>query len=384
MLLRPGLFCVRRQLSSVSDRCKTCPAGPGRTCRDGPGQVAATPAFKPFLATPSLRRRRRRNRRPEGACSGFAAPDRKGTEALRASGSPPPWRDGGLAEKVALATRRSGCGYQRGDEFGRLGLHAGNDMGVLITRRSLVQIHWERFGLSRPVEIRIGDAGPSWRSGAATVSRPRPRGRSALVGPPTGGHVRARGIFCGVRRISVVGTSGSGKSWLAYRLATKLNVPYLELDAIRHQPHWEPLPDADFIQEVTAFVAQGAWVVDGNYFLLVSEPVVWPAADTVIWVDLPRSVVMAQVVYRTLKRWVLREKLWNGNRERLRDVVSRDPMRSIIRWTWTSHALNRERYGAAMKDCQPERLKFIRLGSRTEMRHLAESTGAFAPKRPPL
>jgi len=180
-----------------------------------------------------------------------------------------------------------------------------------------------------------------------------------------------------VRRISVVGTSGSGKSWLANRLATKLNVPYLELDAIRHQPDWEPLPDADFTEEVTAFVAQGAWVVDGNYFMLVTEPVVWPAADTVIWIDLPRSVVMAQVVWRTLKRWVLREKLWNGNRERLRDVFSRDPMRSIIRWTWTSHAVNRKRYGAAMEDGQWQRLEFIRLGSRTEMRRFAEPEGSL-------
>ena len=187
-----------------------------------------------------------------------------------------------------------------------------------------------------------------------------------------------------MRRISVVGTSGSGKSWLAERLAIKLNVPYLELDAIRHQPNWEPLPDADFRQEVTAFVAQEAWVVDGNYFSLVTEPVVWPVADTVIWIDLPRSVVMAQVLWRTLNRWVLRKKLWNGNRERLRDVFSRDPMRSIVRWTWTSHAVNRDRYGAALEDGQWQRLEFIRLGSRTEMRRFAESTRGFTPEQPPL
>ncbi|MFE6924537.1 AAA family ATPase [Nocardia sp. NPDC057663] len=40
------------------------------------------------------------------------------------------------------------------------------------------------------------------------------------------------------RRISVVGTSGSGKSTLARRISRQLDIPYIELDAIHHQPVW--------------------------------------------------------------------------------------------------------------------------------------------------
>lgn len=170
-----------------------------------------------------------------------------------------------------------------------------------------------------------------------------------------------------VRRISVVGTSGSGKSRLATRLATQLGLPRLELDAIRHQPNWEPLPDADFADQVKRFTEQDGWVVDGNYFSVVTEPIVWPRADTVIWIDLPRRTVMRQLTARTARRAATREELWNGNRERLRDILSWDPNRSVLRWSWTTHARNRERYEATMRDPRWQDLDFIRLRTRTEV-----------------
>jgi len=68
-----------------------------------------------------------------------------------------------------------------------------------------------------------------------------------------------------VRRVSVVGTSGSGKSTLASQLADILGVPHLELDAVHHQPGWEPLPTDEFRRVVAARAAAGGWVIDGNY-----------------------------------------------------------------------------------------------------------------------
>ena len=168
-------------------------------------------------------------------------------------------------------------------------------------------------------------------------------------------------------RVSVVGASGSGKSWVASQVAARLGVPYLELDAVRHQPNWQELPDAQFLEEVQRFVTQDRWVVDGNYFSVVTEPAVWSAADTVIWVDLPKGAVMRQVAWRTLKRVVQRKELWNGNRERLRDLLHWDPYRSIIRWSWTNYRVVRERYEAAMADSRWQHLEFVRLRSRDQV-----------------
>ena len=39
-----------------------------------------------------------------------------------------------------------------------------------------------------------------------------------------------------MQRVSIVGTSGSGKSTLGRDLAGALNVPFVELDSVFHQP----------------------------------------------------------------------------------------------------------------------------------------------------
>ncbi|HEY9473259.1 MAG TPA: hypothetical protein VIS06_05325 [Mycobacteriales bacterium] len=169
-----------------------------------------------------------------------------------------------------------------------------------------------------------------------------------------------------MRRVSVVGNSGSGKSWLARRLAERLGVPYLELDAVYHQPGWVPLPDDELRAAVGRFTAGPGWVVDGNYSA-VREDMVWPRADTVVWLDLPRRVVFRQVVGRTLARATTRRELWNGNRERWRNMLSLDPQRSIIMWSWTRHHRYRRRYQDAARDPRWAHLRFVRLRSRRQV-----------------
>ena len=118
-----------------------------------------------------------------------------------------------------------------------------------------------------------------------------------------------------MRRVSVVGNSGSGKSTLGRALAARLGVPFVELDAIHHLPGWQPIDVPEFRKTVGAIVDGDGWVIDGNYSAV--RDLVWARADTVIWFDLPRRTVIRQVLWRTIRRGVTREELWNGNRERL-------------------------------------------------------------------
>jgi adenylate kinase family enzyme len=153
-----------------------------------------------------------------------------------------------------------------------------------------------------------------------------------------------------VRRIAVVGSSASGKTTTARIVSRVLGVPHLELDSVFHQSGWQPMDDASFRTAVAAIAQQDRWVIDGNYLSHGIAQVVWPRADTLVWLDPPRTTVLRRVVGRTLRRLVTREELWNGNRESWRGILSRRPEDNIILWAWSRHAPTRERYEAMLRD----------------------------------
>lgn len=168
-----------------------------------------------------------------------------------------------------------------------------------------------------------------------------------------------------VHRVAVVGSSGSGKTTVASRLAARLGADHIELDAIFHQPNWHELPRDVFRERVQSLAANDRWVIDGNYAAV--QELVWARADTVVWLDLPRLVVTARVIRRTIGRVALRRPLWNDNRERLREVLSLDPQRSIVAWTWKMHPTYAHRYGPAATDPQWAHLRVVRLKSHREV-----------------
>jgi adenylate kinase family enzyme len=175
-----------------------------------------------------------------------------------------------------------------------------------------------------------------------------------------------------VRCVSVVGVSGSGKSTLGRELAARLAVPYAELDAIFHQPGWTPLPEEEFRRRVTAIVSGQGWVIDGNYSAV--RPLVWERADTVIWLDPPRRTVMRRIIWRTIRRAAGRTELWNGNRERWRNLFTWDEQESVISWAWHHYPIYRKRYAAAARDPRYAHLTFSRIATRADARQLINST----------
>ena len=135
-----------------------------------------------------------------------------------------------------------------------------------------------------------------------------------------------------MRRIIVIGTTGSGKTTFAHALARRLGVPHGEQDAWNHQPGWREAPRAQFRAQVALFTAGEVWVMDGNYSK--ARDIGWARADTVVWLDYPAHVVYGRLLRRTLIRVMTRRELWNGNRESLRGALSPD---GPLRWFWRTH-----------------------------------------------
>lgn len=157
------------------------------------------------------------------------------------------------------------------------------------------------------------------------------------------------------QRIVVVGTSGSGKSTLARRLGARLARPVIELDALHWGPHWTERPD--FEAQIAAAVAQPAWVLDGNYSR--GRALIWPRADTIVWLDYHWGVIYGRLLWRTLRRVFGRQTLWAGNRETFQHAfMSRD---SLFVWVYQSYGRRKREYGALQHDPAWAHLRWIQL-----------------------
>lgn len=85
------------------------------------------------------------------------------------------------------------------------------------------------------------------------------------------------------RRINVVGTSGTGKTTFAGKLAAVLEVPHLEMDRLYWQPGWKGRENEAFLALVKDAVSGSRWILDGNYSRTV--PLKWARTECVVWLD---------------------------------------------------------------------------------------------------
>ena len=166
-----------------------------------------------------------------------------------------------------------------------------------------------------------------------------------------------------MRRVVVFGTTGSGKSTLAAQLAERKGLRVIELDKLYWGRDWQPAPLELFRHRVEREIRDGDWIVVGNYGQV--RDLVWRAADTLIWLDLPFPLVMWRLVRRTIGRVVSRQELWGtGNRESFRNAfLSRQ---SILLWALKTHRRNRERYASETHSLAREK-RVVRLQNKREV-----------------
>jgi adenylate kinase family enzyme len=171
------------------------------------------------------------------------------------------------------------------------------------------------------------------------------------------------------RRIVVVGTSGTGKTTLARRIAAMAALPHVELDALHWEPNWTPAHTHVFRARVDEALAGDAWVVDGGYAQV--RDLTWGRAQHMIWLDYTLVRSLYQLTVRTFRRRFRNEELWNGNRERLRQFfLSRD---SLYLWVLKSHGSKRRRYPQYLQQPEMRHLSVARIRMPRELEvHLAQ------------
>jgi adenylate kinase family enzyme len=101
-----------------------------------------------------------------------------------------------------------------------------------------------------------------------------------------------------MKRILVIGSGGAGKSTFARRLGERLGLAVLHLDAFYWRPGWVETPKDEWRQTVEELCAGEAWLMDGNYSGTLAVRLA--ACDTVVFLDLPRTLCLWRVLKRAL------------------------------------------------------------------------------------
>jgi adenylate kinase family enzyme len=128
-----------------------------------------------------------------------------------------------------------------------------------------------------------------------------------------------------MKRIAIVGSSGSGKSVLARRLGEILRIEVWHLDALLWKPEWVLTPREEQKQIQQQLVSKNSWIIDGNYNNTLDIRL--EAADTIIFLDMPRMLCL----YRVLKRRVMYH---NRSRPDMQEGCKEKIDLAFLKWVW--------------------------------------------------
>ena len=128
-----------------------------------------------------------------------------------------------------------------------------------------------------------------------------------------------------MKRVAVIGSGGAGKSVLALELSRRTGLPVIHLDREYWRPGWEPTPEPEWEARVAEMVKGERWIIDGNFG--GSMHLRLAAADTIVFLDLPRLVCEWAVITRWLRyRRHSRPDMAPGLHDKL-DL-------RFVRWIW--------------------------------------------------
>jgi adenylate kinase family enzyme len=148
-----------------------------------------------------------------------------------------------------------------------------------------------------------------------------------------------------MRKILVIGSSGAGKSVFAARLAERTGLPLIHLDPIYWKPGWVKTPKDEWARTVDELLARDCWVMDGNYAGTLDRRLA--ACDTVVFLDLPRTVCLRRAVKR---RFMYR----NRSRPDMTPGCEERVTWELVRWIWGYPRTQRPRVLARLAALRPD------------------------------
>lgn len=173
-----------------------------------------------------------------------------------------------------------------------------------------------------------------------------------------------------MKRVMIIGGSGSGKSTTARMLGVLTGLPVVHIDPMYWLPGWEQRP----MEETHALVLEAAegesWIFEGNNSSTFVKRMA--RADTLIFLDMPTYLRVWRVIRRTIKDY---GKVRVGSGEGCHERFNWE---FLSKWVLQYNTMGRPKVLQALENT-PEHLNVYRLRSRGEVqRFLVEAEVAAA------
>ena len=160
------------------------------------------------------------------------------------------------------------------------------------------------------------------------------------------------------QRIVVIGTTSSGKSTLAEEVAKRLDLRFVDLDALHWEPNWQGAPLEVFRARVAEAIRSGCWAVAGNYRSV--RDLLWPRAEIVIWLDYSLPLIFSRLWRRTWRRWWFQEELWSGNRESIWTHFKLWSDESLFKWLFKTYWRRKREFPELLSLPEHQHLRLMR------------------------
>lgn len=99
-------------------------------------------------------------------------------------------------------------------------------------------------------------------------------------------------------KLLIIGSPGSGKSWLATEIARTENLPVIHLDSHYWGENWVACEENQWQCQVESLCNRPCWIMDGSYSSTLALRLRY--ATAVIYLDMPRWKCLIRILKRQL------------------------------------------------------------------------------------